>query len=148
MTCLCVLDKYQVKNVWFLGLHCFVGLCSPLEHWMTVIFKINSTGSWRFVLFFKFSSSHFSEIDDLSNKHWAKVVQTLKSKYFNFMFWMQSYALVKGLLSRIMVYPVWALYLTWAIWKWKSNMQKIGSRLVDMMIQIPLFLQYQYKTMA
>ena len=40
--------------------------------------------------------------------------------------------LCQGLQSRILVHVVWSWYLTWAIRKWKSSMQKICSRTIHM----------------
>ena len=67
---------------------------------------------------FKFSCSHFSEVNDLLDEHWAKNVQREYFQLQSIRLQWQSFA-IKNL-----VYLVWPWYSTWAIQKWKSSTRK------------------------
>ena len=56
--------------------------------------------------------------------------------------------LIKGLRSRILVYPVLPWYSTWAILEWQSCTQKSGSRLQNMTSHYHFFFIDRYNRMA
>ena len=85
-------------------------LVSLLCYWQTIhksILKICPK--------FEVLSSHFSEVNELFNEHWAKIVPSenistpIYIQCYNMYQWKVS---MKGLLSRILIDPVWPWYLT------------------------------------
>ena len=68
--------------------------------------------------------------DELLDGHWAKIVP--RKKFQSISNAITCIYLIKGLLSRILVFLVWPLYSTLAIREWQSCKQKICSRLWSM----------------
>ena len=143
-----MLCKFQpvTSHLFFMWNGFFWAIClckqSLLCYWSTIHNSISNICPKFQVLSFAF----LRLMPELLDEHWAKILQS--ENISNWKCPMRWHVLIKGLLSRILVYRVWPWYSTWAIWARQFCTQKFGSRLQYMTDHILLSLVNWYELMA
>ena len=95
---------------------------------------------------FQVISSHFFEVEELLDEHWAKIVQSKNIPTNSNLYRMRYDVSIKGLRSRNLVFRVWPWYSTWKILAQQSCMPKNGLQMAKYGEWYTVFFEHLIRT--